>query len=695
MDQVKTILAGAKKNAFWIVSALTVLLGIVGYYLSRSAMDKVFTDQSTKIDGQYSALNQIVADVAKHPNSKSHEEIGKIIKGLEDDVQKAWELQYNRQAEFLKWPDGKVLSERVVNKLQKYRPIELTLEYPLEPGKDPLVRTDLNQYKVYFDKQFPALAAIIGCRWVGIPPVGGAMGGPGMGGYSGMPGGMGMGNGAEGSGGDMSGGYAMGMGGPGMTRGPDGKTIAPDLVVWPKPVQDAVIADVQTWRTELPTTHDVLYTQENIWILEGLLKIISTVNQKVGATANFQCTIKRIEFLRIGRTAVGRVGTIDMPGRAGGGGMGSGMGSGMEGSSEGGAIEGDAMGSSAGMMGSSGMGGDMGGMGMGGSGEEGSGMGGMTPMTIDPANGRYVDAAYQALTGEDLRSKMKSESPGDAYFAVAKRVPVRMRFIVDQRRLQSVLAECGNADLMLEIRQIRIGDTTPAPASGMGGMGSRGLSGDGAGGMGGYGGDMAMGGMPGGMGGMGMGGMGGMGMGGMGSGGAGGTGTAPIITSPIKSWDVPLEIYGVVYLFNPPDRAKLGLDKVTAETEVTDKVDVSADQVKPAEGTLVPETPTPAAQPAEGQPGAAGAGAPGQVAPGGNANGAGQQPQPNGVGNGNGQPVQPSGAQPNGAQPNGVGNGNGQPVQPNGNGNGVGNGAAGVPAGVPNAAGVAPPARTN
>ncbi len=79
---------------------------------------------------------------------------------------------------------------------------------------------------------------------------------------------------------------------------------------------------------------------------------------------------------------------------------------------------------------------------------------------------------------------------------------------------------------------------------------------------------------------------GGAGMSGMGGGmpgamgGAVGGGPAPIITSPFKSWDVPVEIYGVVYLFNPPDKAKLGLNKVTAETEVTDKVDVPADQVK-------------------------------------------------------------------------------------------------------------------
>ncbi len=256
----------------------------------------------------------------------------------------------------------------------------------------------------------------------------------------------------------------MGMAGQNMPRiGPDGTVIKPDLVIWPKPVQDAVIADVQTWRGE-PTTLDVLYTQENIWLLEGLLRIIANVNQKVGATANFQCTVKRIDFIRIGRTAVGRVGTIDPPvssmPMASAGGMDAGMmGSAMD------------MGSSAEGSSDAGMMGGM--MDMGSSAEGGdAGMGGMAPMTIDPANGRYVDAAYKPLTGDDLRSKMKSESPEDAYFAVAKRVPVRMRFLVDQRRLQSLLAECGNANLMLEIRQLRIGDTMPAPASGMGmGMG--------------------------------------------------------------------------------------------------------------------------------------------------------------------------------------------------------------------------------
>ncbi len=690
MDQVKQILAGVQKHVFWIVSGLTVVLGIVGYWMSRSSMDKIFTDQSTKIDGQYSTLNQINNEVPTHPNDKSDAEMLKIVKRLEDDVQVAWQKQYERQAPLLVWPDKSILSERISSRLNKYRPIELTLDYPLEAGKDPLVRTDLNQYKQYFEKQFPALAQSIGTTWVGTPPVAGSaggMGGMGAGGYGGMgmAGGLGSPDGGDG-GYTGSAGPMGGMGGPGsgMNRvGPDGRLIKPDLVIWPKAVQDAVIADVQTWRGELPTTHDILYTQENIWILQGLLSIISNVNQKVGATANFQCTVKRIDFLRIGRTAVGRAGTIDPPPVLSSGAT---MGEGSSMMGEPGAM-GDAMAGDGTSEGSSSMAGmveDAGGM------SSSDGGVGAAPMTIDPANGRYVDAAYKPLTGEDLRTKMKSSAPEDAYFAVAKRVPVRMRFLVDQRRLQSILAECGNANLMLEIRQIRIGDTIPAAASGSGGGGMMGGLGPGGGigmpgGDGGYGGgmmggsggsgdlssygDMGMGGAlggagsgGGGMGGMGM--AGGLGAGGLGSSGSGatGSGTAAIRTSPIKSWDVPLEIYGVVYLFNPPDKNKLGVSKVTAETEVSDTVEVSADKVKPAEGTLVPESAPatdPAAQPANGQPNAQPAN--GQPAQRQMVN----QPMVNQPMVNNGQPVngQPVNGQPvNGGQPQPVGAGQPQPA---------------------------------
>ncbi len=58
--------------------------------------------------------------------------------------------------------------------------------------------------------------------------------------------------------------------------------------------------------------------------------------------------------------------------------------------------------------------------------DDGSGGGGMMvgPSSSDPADNRYVDKDYKPVPAAKLREAMKSPM-GDAFFAVAKRVPVR------------------------------------------------------------------------------------------------------------------------------------------------------------------------------------------------------------------------------------------------------------------------------
>lgn len=668
MDKVKKFFS---HYGFWVVSALTVVVAIVGFALARSTIGKLYADQATKLDGLYQNISTIKGEVATHPNEFSHVQMQALIDKMQEDVKQAWETQYVRQARMLVWPDEALGYRAMTVKLNQFRPAEL-LKFPIE--RDPLTTGNQDSYARYFHEQFPRLAEIIGCKWVGRKPselgggMGGGMGMPGgdmgsMGMSSGMPGmdmGMGMGMGGV----DGGGGYGMGgmpgdiggMGGMyGMGMGVAGFAMLPrDLVIWPQPVQDTLMRELQLWNGPRPTTHDILYTQENIWILEGLLNIIKNVNGD--AQENFEAPIKRIDFLRIGRPAGGRAGVIEsvmgmgMGGMYGDGmgGMGmdgmGGMGMGMEGSMDGG------MGMDSGMGMDGGMGMDTGFM-AGAEGDMGAGMGaegadysgfGMMPMVMDPAGGRYVDSDYKPIMAEDLRAKMESASPEDAYYAVAKRVPVRMRFLMDQRKIQTLLSECGNADLMFEPRQVRLGQTTPAAVGssmsfggmmggGMmdGGMGMPGSDMPGMGAEGGYGGGYDA------MSGMGMdGGMGmpgsdmGMGMGGMGM-GMGGMGMMPG-ASPM---DIPVEIYGVVYLFNPPNMIKLGLDKVTAETELDDTVE------------------QPAAPPTAGQPAAAppAAGQPGTAPP-----AAGQpsaNPQPNGPGLQPGAPATPANMNPGSPQP--------------------------------------------
>ena len=637
MDQLKKFMAQVAKHQFWIISGLSVVLGIVAFYLTSSTLSKLYADQAAALDKLYGDINTVSSGIAKHPNDLSKAKMGNIIADVQKDVEAAWRLQYERQTKLLVWPEAALNNKRLVDKLKKYSPIETTLTYPEEPvGSSALVKTEKEAYARYFTDQLPEIVKIIGCEWVGKAnenaAAAGGMGGMGMGmsgGMDGMDGGMGMGGMSGGMGG-MSG----GMGGPGGDMGMmgPGMLLSNDLVIWRKPSQDELINSIRLWRGTSPTIYEILYTQENMWILEGIMRIIAKTNE--GAKANFQTSIKEIEFIRIGKPAVGRAGTIDTPmeapaaGQGGYGGMADAMGGG------------ESMGGMEGMMAGMGGMGAEGGMAGGDSTASASGSdgeGGAVVISIDPAAGRYVDSTYAPLSGEDLRTKMQSESPEDAYFAVAKRVPVRLRFKMDQRRVPQFLADCGNADLMLEIRQVRLGETTPAPTGssamgmggmgmgggmdgGMGGMGGGGRGGvmggmDGGGGDGGYG-SGGMGGMDGGMGGMGMGGMGmgGMGMGGMGMGG---------MTSAKPAWEMPVEVYGVIYLYNPVSIKRLGLDKVTENTEVADKVETPA-VTEPvpvaapaAASNAVPANPNPnVPAPASGAPasGAPASGAPAGIA---------------------------------------------------------------------------------
>ena len=612
MDQLKPILEQCKKHLFWIVTGVSALFGCVAFFLLSSTISEKFKDQVSKLDSSYSSVSQVRTALPTHPNDHSKNEMAAKIKDLSDDVGKAWEQQFKVQAKLLVWPkEIEASNPRLVKKLRQYMPIELKTTFPEQPSD--LTRQIREEYNAYFDKDMPRLAKIIGVNWRGqasaaTAAMGGGGGYPGAGsggGYGGYGGGAGYAGGegsAGGYGGEGSAGGYGGYGGEGSAGGyggyggygggtAGGKGPA-DVVIWPESSQTEMLNSIRMWQGTTPTIYEILYTQENMWILESLLNIIRKTNlqdNKKPATANFQCAVKEIEFIRIGRTAMGRAGSVDGSGAAGGMGMGSGgyagSGAGYAGSGAGYASGGE------GSYGSGGYGsGGEGSYGESGSYGEGSYGGGGEAVTTDPAANRYVDANFKPVSGNDLRTRMQSNTPEDAYFAVAKRIPVRIRVKMDQTKIQQFLANCGNAALTLEIRQVRIGDTVAAASAGGAGGGGGGYPGMGGGGAPG----------PGGMGGMGMGGMG-MGMGGEpgeggyggesgGYGGYGGLGAGA--TSDSESLDV--EIYGLVYLFNPVDINKLGLDKITEETELQTSLpeqdpNANTGQATEGEGTDQPE----------------------------------------------------------------------------------------------------------
>ncbi|MEM6472422.1 MAG: hypothetical protein AAF802_22865, partial [Planctomycetota bacterium] len=290
-------------------------------------------------------------------------------------------------------------------------------------------------------------------------------------------------------------------------------------------------------RQDYPSELDVYYSQENLWILRQLLQVIAEVNGD--AKQRFEAKIREIKMISMGRSVKFDQGNISVPGSRASGGFG-GMGGMMGGMGD----YGDMMGGMGDMGGMSDYGDMMGDMG---------GMGGEEEVGPDPGDNRYVNTAFEPIEASTLRSAFVSNDPGQVAIAVAKRLPIMMRFQMDQRSIPKLLAACGNAPLTVDVHQVRI--MPKGGGSAVGGMG--GMMGD-MGGMGGMMGDM------GGMGDM-MGDMGGIMGGGMTGGAASRDEEFPM--------DMEVEIYGLIYFYNPPSEESLGLEKVVDDVSIDDTVE--------------------------------------------------------------------------------------------------------------------------
>jgi hypothetical protein len=580
MDAIKKFLKSMSRYQFWLLSGLVLIASVAVFVVTKLSLDKLIATRVTALDEAHKKITGVSGAVPTHPNSYSHQELDKIVNVLKDEVKDAWEMQYKRQAPLLVWPEKAFpQNKQAIEIFRKMRPIEQYVEFPIAPNTpeiNKITEQDREVFRRYIAPEFANVSKIIGTEWKATIERG--MGAGGYGGEMGM--GMGMGNsGAEGGEAGFGGaGYGgTGFGGPGV-----GMAESKDLVRWSKESQQQLLLQILPWysRRNPPTVLDIYYTQEDMWLLTGLMEIIRATN--AGAVENFQTKVREIEWIRMGRHANRDAGTLAIGPRTGGGGsmmpggeggeMGMPMGGEME-STGGppGMAEGESMGE--------------GGMGMG----MGMGMG----ATVDPADNRYLSFApeteFTPVTGVQLREAIKNINAGNAVDAVVRRVPIRMRLKIDPNHLSTLIAECGNANLMLEVYQVRL-NTAPAPASGTGGYGG-GYGGEGGGGKGmGIGGELGGGaGAEGEMGGMGS--MGseygggseaGYGGGGGYGGGYGGMPGAPGAMPSKAMSEVPVEIYGLIYLYNPVNMGPL-VDAPLESGNATSEAGSAASPALPSE----------------------------------------------------------------------------------------------------------------
>ena len=553
MDKIKPIIAAVAKHVFWAGCGLILVVSVLTWYMARGSLREDFDANLSEIGSKVQSVNtlkQKSQDRENPPkNDYSHTGMDNLLDGTLQLVLDAWKKQYSYQEGveeegkkgIFVWPAE--LQRDFIDAVKDLKPIELKVKYPTPPNQR--LRVDFRmRYRNYVENLLPRLALLVGTNWT---PKGGA------------------GRGTE----SMT--MDVGMAG----RAPEQDS---SLVVWQTQDQSRLLATHFNWQGQqdsAPTTLQVLYAQEDLWVLEALVRIIAKTNEN--AESRHDAVVKTIESIMIGRGVTGRAGQVAQVGSS------SGSGGSMSGGGEGGGYDAsgfeDAGGYSPYSEGAGGGGAGAEGMdesASGGTGEStyaggaGTTGSGSTQLTADPADGRYVDNDYVALRATKIREAMTSGNATDAFLVVAKRMPIRLRLVVDQRKLHRLLAECGNSLLPVEIRQVRINRGQSSSSGSFGGMDGGESS---MGGMGGesLGGGLGMGGYGGGMGdpSQGQDNDGGDSLyegGGYPSGGGGSSSLMPsaedlrnrVQISSTTSHDVPVELYGIIYIYNPVDQDRLG-----------------------------------------------------------------------------------------------------------------------------------------
>lgn len=521
MEQVKLFLAGIKRYHFWILCVLVVMVGVGTWWMSVSGLMKDITKNSADIKSKEKEVKN-VSSIQNHPNNQYLEEMDKIIAKYKLGIAVGWRTRYQQQEKLLVWP--KSLTEEFIDQVNPLRPIE-KIPYPTPPDQE-LDLKYIEIYRNFITPELPKLAETIGSTWKA--EVSSKEGGAGASGYA----------------------AKAPVGGAGLSR--DAEEVEAEPIVYWNPQNQQDLLDTHfpfVSRGGKPTTLEILYAQEDLWVLQAIMNIIQKTNRD--ATANYEAAVKEISSIQIGRTVRGRMGKISPISLAQGANAVGGMG------------PGGAPGASPGMpapgAGGAGPGAPTPGM------PAGPGMGspGMPGTTdakaLDPALGRYVDVNYLPLDPTTLRDAPKSDNKDLAIYSVAKRIPIRMRLFIDQRSLNDLLAECGNSSLPVEVRQVRIncpeGLASDDGSAAAGGAIGGGMMGAGAPKTGGYGG----------------GGAGGAGGGasarrsGRKKGGAGGgygeaSGLGAGKESTADPNEIEVEIYGIVYIYNPVNEQQLKVE---------------------------------------------------------------------------------------------------------------------------------------
>lgn len=395
MDKVREILRTLKRIHFWILCGLIVLLSPVIWFLASGRLVKESATLKGDIDSKYTTLTGIRAETP-HPNETVEQKMDELITARVDEIREAWQKMFDQQKDVFVWPEvGNIRA------LAQYLPIESKVPFPLtdEIVKNvPVTAVTMREtYSYYLLDELRRMAQEVGSEWTAV---------------------------------------SIEMGGSPAAS----SELRRDLLLeWEKSSQQEILDDHFSWNTRggvpgavRPNILDVLYAQEDLWVLRALMGIVQRTNE--GATNAHNASVRKILAIKIGQDAVKNEAELVSAALA---------------SEDGESVSEEEPVAQATEMPAEG-------------GEPSA-----VPVGEDPAEGRYVDKDYQPLPAQKLREVMTAASlaPEDAYLRVAKRIPIRMTVSIDQRALNRLLIECANSHPVVEIRQVRMPDREAKSAS--------------------------------------------------------------------------------------------------------------------------------------------------------------------------------------------------------------------------------------
>lgn len=411
-----------KKYSIWVAIPLAVIIALVVAQMAVGAIEKKFEQTKNDLTSAKSGVESIINDKMQ-PNQKTINAIKDCTKSLSTKVLLAWSYLEEDQKIRNKWPSS--LPSSVLEEIERLRPgdsIKETerLKYGLFVNghlPEMLEKAEIRKKEIYvYD---PELEEFI---WTEADDVltrlksntGRVIGGSNerSGGSGRLGGGM-----ANLGGGSTRNASGSGVGGAEDVRKAEDERYV-GKVDWLVPE----IGRLVSW-DQRPASIQVWYAQEDIWVYEALLSVITATNKS--AKSRDDAPIKRIEGLLIGQQA--SVAFANLAGKTIGN-LGGTSTTGDAGSSSGGSSTPDPGGNS-------------------------SGTGGSMPSSPNDEEGWKTYILDNRYVGLDLKPLKVTDTPP---FKEFNRMPVCLQLTVDQLRIPDILVNCANCAMPIDVLQVRI-----------------------------------------------------------------------------------------------------------------------------------------------------------------------------------------------------------------------------------------------